>query len=59
MNVLLLVLAIGGILLIGVGVVLFLLKLGVIGYFAATQKNDRGESDDYELTQSRPPDSAG
>jgi hypothetical protein len=55
-NLLVLALIIGGILLVGAGLVVFLLKLGVIGYFAATQENDRGESANYDLDQSGPPD---
>jgi len=58
MNILLVLLAIGGVLLVGAGIAFFLLKLGVIGYYATTGENDRGESDSYDLGQSQPPDSS-
>ena len=58
MNILILLLVIGAVLLVGAGVVFLLFKVGVIGYYAVTGENDRGESDDYDLGQSRPPDSA-
>ncbi len=51
--------AIGGFLLVGAGVAFVLLKLGVIGYYAVSGKDDPGESTDYALDQSRPPNSSG
>ena len=51
----LLLLVIGAGVLIGAGMLFFLFKLGVIGYYALRGENDRGESGAYRLDQSRPP----
>jgi hypothetical protein len=48
----------GGVILLGLGGLL-LLRLGVIGSYLIKGKNDRGESQDYALDQSREPPADG